>query len=238
MSPVRDGELRIIPVDGLGEIAAGDDIGALLVEAAAAHGTPVVPEDIVVVAQKIVSKAEGRVVAAETREDARAAALREARRVVRETADHLIVETQQGLVCANAGVDMSNVTEGTASLLPKDSDASARRIRATIEEQCGSPVAVIVSDTFGRAWRIGHTNVAIGSSGLAALRTYEGKLDPAGRELLITQIAHLDELASAAELVMDKLERIPVCVVRGYAWEPGEGSARDLVRPVSEDLFR
>ncbi|HYZ92774.1 MAG TPA: coenzyme F420-0:L-glutamate ligase [Actinomycetota bacterium] len=231
-------ELRIIPVDGLGEIAAGDDIGTQIVDAALAQGTRVMPGDVVVVAQKIVSKAEGRVIPASTREDARAAALREARRVVRETADHLIVETQQGLVCANAGVDMSNVSEGTASLLPRDPDASAQRIRRTIEQRCGSPVAVIVSDTFGRAWRIGHTNVAIGSSGLQALRTYEGKLDPAGRELLITQIAHIDELASAAELVMDKLDRIPACIVRGYEWAASDGSASDLVRPVSEDLFR
>ena len=232
------GDLRIIPVGGMGEIEPGADIGELVADAAAEQGTPIEPDDVVVIAQKIVSKAEGRIVAAESREEARAAALREARRVVRETADHLIVETHDGLVCANAGVDMSNVAEGTASLLPKDANSSAARIRATIELRCGAPVAVIVSDTFGRAWRIGHTNVAIGSAGLDALRTYEGQTDPAGRELLITQIAHLDELASAAELVMDKLERIPATIVRGYAWEPGEGTARDLVRPVGEDLFR
>ncbi len=223
---------------GLGEIEAGADIGALVAEAASAQGTVIEPGDIVVIAQKIVSKAEGRIIAAETREDARAAAMREARRVVRETPEHLIVETRQGLVCANAGVDMSNVAEGTASLLPKDADASAERIRASIEERYGSPVAVIVSDTFGRAWRIGQTNVAIGASGLNALRTYEGREDPAGRELLITQIAHLDELAAAAELVMGKLERVPATIVRGYPWEPGPGKAVDLVRPASEDLFR
>jgi coenzyme F420-0:L-glutamate ligase/coenzyme F420-1:gamma-L-glutamate ligase len=232
------GELRVIPVGGLGEIEAGADLGTLLCDAAGAQGAPIQPGDVVVVAQKVVSKAEGRIVAAETREDARAAALRESRRVVRETPDHLIVETHHGFVCANAGVDMSNVAEGTASLLPKDADASAERIRSTIEGLVGSPVAVIVSDTFGRAWRVGHTNVAIGSSGLLALRTYEGRVDPAGRELLITQIAHLDELAGAAELVMDKLERIPATIVRGYAWAPGDGHALDLVRPTAEDLFR
>jgi len=231
-------ELRIIPVGGMPEVEAGADIGALVVEAASASGTPIEPGDVVVVAQKIVSKAEGRVVMADTREEARAVAKREAKRIVRETQDHLIVETQQGLVCANAGVDMSNVPAGTVSLLPKDSDSSAQRIRSTIEASAGGPVAVIVSDTFGRAWRIGQTNVAIGSSGIGSLRTYDGQLDPAGRELAITQIAHIDELASAAELVMDKLERVPVAVVRGYAWEPGEGTARDLVRPASEDLFR
>lgn len=231
-------ELRVIPVAGMDEVGAGADVGALVCDAAESQGSPIVPGDVVVIAQKIVSKAEGRIVAADTREEARAAALREARRVVRETQDHLIVETHHGLVCANAGVDMSNVPEGRASLLPSDPDASAARIRATIEQRCGAPVAVIVSDTFGRAWRMGHTNVAIGSSGMDALRTYEGRTDPAGRELLVTQIAHLDELAGAAELVQDKLARIPATIVRGYTWEPGDGSAHDLVRPTNEDLFR
>jgi coenzyme F420-0:L-glutamate ligase/coenzyme F420-1:gamma-L-glutamate ligase len=228
----------VIPVRGLGEVEAGADVGELVCDAAAAQRTPIEPGDIVVIAQKIISKAEGRLVDAATREEARAAALREARRIVRETQDHLILETHHGLVCANAGVDMSNVAAGKASLLPKDPDASAERCRATIEQQCGAPVAVIVSDTFGRAWRVGQTNVAIGSSGLDALRTYEGLSDPAGRELLITQVAHLDELASAAELVMDKLERVPVTLIRGYSWEPGDGRAADLVRPTTEDLFR
>ena len=202
------------------------------------QGDAIEPFDVVVVAQKIVSKAEGRIIAADTRDDARAAAKREAKRIVRETAEHLIVETRHGLVCANAGVDMSNVAAGTAALLPKDPDASAARIRATLEARCGEPIAVIVSDTFGRAWRIGHANVAIGSSGMAAVRRYDGQVDPAGREIVITEIAHIDELASAAELVMDKLARIPVAVVRNYAWTPGPGSARDLVRPPSQDLFR
>lgn len=236
MSPPS--ELRVIAIGGLPEIEAGADLGAAVAEAAESQGTPIVPRDVVVVAQKIVSKAEGRVVPADTRDQARAVALREARRVVRQTPDHLIVETYQGLICANAGVDMSNVPAGTASLLPRDPDASAARIRTTLEASCGAPVAVIVSDTFGRAWRIGHANVAIGASGMDALRTYEGRTDPAGRELLITQIAHLDELASAAELVMDKLERVPVAVIRGYDWTAGGGRAADLVRPAHEDLFR
>ena len=226
-------EIRIIAVTGLPEVTAGADIAALIDDA-----TDVRPGDVVVIAQKIVSKAEGRIVPAHTRDDARAIAKREARRIVRETEDHLIVETHHGLVCANGGVDMSNVAEGTAALLPRDPDASADRIRATLEDRRGTPVAVIVSDTFGRAWRIGHTNVAIGSSGMNALRTYEGKVDPAGRELLITQIAHIDEIAAAAELVMDKLDRVPVAIVRGYGWEPGTGAARDLVRPPEQDLFR
>ena len=226
-------ELRVIAVGGMPEVGAGADIGALIADA-----VTIEPGDVVVIAQKIVSKAEGRIVPAETREDARAIAKREAKRIVRETADHLIVETHHGFVCANAGVDMSNVDAGTAALLPRDPDASADRIRRTLEERCGTPIAVIVSDTFGRAWRIGHANVAIGSSGIASLRTYEGKADPAGRELVITQIAQTDELASAAELVMDKLDRVPVAIVRGYRWTPADGNARELVRPPELDLFR
>jgi coenzyme F420-0:L-glutamate ligase/coenzyme F420-1:gamma-L-glutamate ligase len=236
MSPTA--EVRVIAIAGLPEIEAGADLGRDVAEAAEAQGTPIVPGDVVVLAQKIVSKAEGRVVAANTRAEAREVALRESRRIVRQTPDHLIVETHQGFVCANAGVDMSNVPGGTVSLLPRDADASAERIRATIEKRCGAPVAVIVADTFGRAWRIGQANVAIGASGMETLRTYEGRNDPAGRELVITQIAHLDELASAAELVMDKLERIPAAVVRGYEWRVGSGRAKDIVRPAELDLFR
>jgi coenzyme F420-0:L-glutamate ligase/coenzyme F420-1:gamma-L-glutamate ligase len=226
-------ELRVIGVRGLPEVGAGADIGALIADA-----VTVEPTDVVVVAQKIVSKAEGRIVPADTREDARAIAKREAKRIVRETPDHLIVETHHGFVCANAGVDMSNVLAGTAALLPKDPDSSADRVRRSLEERCGPPIAVIVSDTFGRAWRIGHANVAIGSSGIAALRTYVGQVDPAGRELVVTQIAQIDELASAAELVMDKLDRVPVAIVRGYRWTPAPGTARELVRPPEQDLFR
>ena len=212
---------------------AGADIGALI-----AGTAQVEVRDIVVVAHKIVSKAEGRIVAADTRDDAHAAAKREARRIVRETQDHLIVETHHGFVCANAGVDMSNVAAGTAALLPKDPDSSAARIRRTLEDSCGAPIGVIVSDTFGRAWRIGQTNVAIGASGLEALRSYEGMIDPVGRELRVTKIAHLDELASAAELVMAKLDRVPVAIVRGYAWEPADGSVQETIRPTELDLFR
>lgn len=229
MSP----ELRILPVEGIGEVVAGDDIAALILDV-----FDVEPHDVVVIAQKIVSKAEGRMIAADTREDARAAAKREARRIVRETPDHLIVETHHGFVCANAGVDMSNVPAGTAALLPKDPDASAERIRRSIVERGPSPVAVIVSDTFGRAWRIGHTNVAIGASGMEALRGYKGQFDAAGRELLVTEIAHLDELAGAAELVMNKLDGVPVAVVRGYPWAQAPGTVGETVRPASQDLFR
>ena len=226
-------EVRIIPVPGIPEVAAGADVGALIADAFAVE-----PGDVVVIAQKIVSKAEGRVVKAETREDARDAARREARRVLRDTPSYLIVETHFGLVCANAGVDMSNIDDGYAVLLPKDPDASADRIRRTLEERAAAPIGVIISDSFGRTWRIGQTNVAIGASGIAAVRDYRGQIDPAGRELVVTQIAHLDELASAAELVMGKLDRTPVAIVRGYSWGPSDAGAKELIRPMVDDLFR
>jgi coenzyme F420-0:L-glutamate ligase / coenzyme F420-1:gamma-L-glutamate ligase len=226
-------EIRIIPVEGLPEVAAGDDIGALVCDAAALE-----PRDIVVIAQKIVSKAEGRIIAADSRDDARAAAKREARRIVRETPDHLITETTHGFVCANSGVDMSNVAAGTAALLPKDPDGSAERIRKTIAARGVDPVGVIVSDTFGRPWRIGHTNVAIGSSGIEPFRDYRGHFDAAGREMQVTQIAHLDELAAATELAMNKLDGVPVAIVRGYPWSAGSGNVADTVRPTEMDLFR
>ena len=226
------GEIRIVPVEGLPEVAPGADIGAMIADAFAVE-----PGDVVVIAQKIVSKAEGRIIEAHTRDDARAAAKREGR-VVRESADVLIIETKHGFVCANAGVDMSNVDAGTAVLLPKDSDASAARIRKTLEERFGSPIGVIVSDTFGRAWRIGHANVAIGSSGIAPSRRYDGQLDPAGHELVITEIVQIDEIAGAAELVMDKLARVPVAIVRGYEWQVSDGTVQDILRPAHLDLFR
>lgn len=231
-------DIRIIPIAGIGEVVAGDDIGALVADAAAVGTTPVEAGDVVVIAQKIVSKAEGRLVPATTKEDGRAAARREARRIIRDTPSYLIVENLNGLVCANAGVDMSNVPDGFAALLPKDPDASAKRIRKTLEDRCGSPICVIVSDSFGRTWRVGQTNVAIGASGMDGVRDYRGHLDPAGRELMVTQIAQLDELAGAAELVMGKLDRTPVAIVRGYAWEASEGTAHELIRPVQDDLFR
>ena len=226
-------EIQVLAVEGMPEVVPGADIGRLVLDAATVE-----PGDIVVIAQKIVSKAEGRIVPAETRDDARAAAKRDARRIVRETPQHLIVETMHGFVCANAGVDMSNVPEGTAVLLPKDSDASAKRIRTTLEAERGSPIGVIVADTFGRPWRLGFTNVAIGASGIELLRGYKGQFDAAGRELLITEIAHLDEIAGAAELVMNKLDGVPAAIVRGYPFEPGDGAAKDIVRPAIDDLFR
>lgn len=247
-------ELRVFAVEGLPEVQEGDDLGALIVEAMRAQGTPPAAGDVLVVTQKVVSKAEGRVVdlaavepsafarqIAETWDkDARQVevVLRESRRIVRMDRGLLICETRHGLVCANAGVDASNAAAGRVVLLPEDPDASARRVRDRVRELTGCDVAVIVSDTFGRPWRNGLVNVAIGLAGMAALEDYSGQTDPAGYELRVTQMCWPDELAAAAELVMGKLDRVPVAVVRGLSWRPAEGSARELVREPEKDLFR
>jgi coenzyme F420-0:L-glutamate ligase / coenzyme F420-1:gamma-L-glutamate ligase len=241
-------ELRILPLAGLPEIRAGDDLGALI-----AAATELEEGDIVVIAQKIVSKAEGRVIRLdeiEPSERARKLAtedvdaqhieaiLRESKRIVRTRPGFVIAETQHGFVCASAGVDASNAPEaGTLVLLPVDPDASARAIRARLKEQSGRTVAVIVSDSFGRAWRQGTTDVAIGVAGIAPLLDLRGRRDASGYELQSTQIAVVDELAGAAELVMGKTDGVPGAVIRGL--EPrGNGTAQNLVIPAQRDLFR
>jgi coenzyme F420-0:L-glutamate ligase/coenzyme F420-1:gamma-L-glutamate ligase len=210
-----------------------------------------------VVTQKIVSKAEGRIVDLATvtpsetalelarinGRDARQieVALRETAKPIRLDMERgiLISETRHGFICANAGVDGSNLAEATeVSMLPIDSDASAAGIRAAVRERTGAEVAVIISDTFGRPWRQGQTNVEIGLAGMQAVRDYRGQTDSAGLVLVVTEIAVADELASAAELAMGKLDRVPAAVVRGYTFEPGDGRATDLVRPAALDLFR
>ncbi|HKP86000.1 MAG TPA: coenzyme F420-0:L-glutamate ligase [Blastocatellia bacterium] len=247
-------ELRIIGVPGLPEIAAGDDLPSLIARAARDAGIEIRERDIFVIAQKIVSKAEGRAVdlssiepsglarewAARYDKDARMieVVLRESKRIVRMERGVIISETHHGFVCANAGVDASNVAEDMVTLLPKDSDESARRIRAALEEIFGVRVAVIVSDTFGRPWREGIANVAIGVAGVAPLRDYRGQLDSHGRPLRVTVIAVADELASAAELAMQKSAGVPVVIIRGFDYTAREASARELIRPPEGDLFR
>lgn len=243
-------ELRIIPVSGLPEVREGDDVAALIAEAADLEDG-----DVVVVAHKVVSKAEGRVVRiaelepsplaqriAETDgRDARQveAVLREAARIVRMRPPLVIAETQHGFVCASGGVDASNAPEpGSLVLLPDDPDASAERIRAGLGDRTGRDVGVIVSDSFGRAWRQGTTDVAIGAAGVRVLLDLEGLRDAAGYELHATTIAVADEIAGAAELVMGKVDRVPVAVVRGLERALGNGSAAELVRPAANDLFR
>jgi len=248
-------EVRIVGVTGLPEIAPGDDIAALVLDAVMAQGTPLLDGDVLVVTQKVVSKAEGRLVELRTVEpsemareyahrwgkDARQVevVLREASRIVRMDRGVLIVETKHGFVCANAGVDASNTGRpGFVTLLPEDPDASAERIRAEVERRTGVRVSVIISDSFGRPWREGIDQVALGVAGLLPLRDYTGQADPDGYELRVTQVALADEMAAAAELVMGKLDRIPVAIMRGYAVPPGAGSGRQLLREPEKDLFR
>src|SRR5215203_991777 len=239
--------ISILPVAGLPEIGAGDDLAAMIVEAVALEDG-----DVVVVAHKVVSKAEGRVVSladVEPSERARELAagerdpreleviLGETVRVVRERAPLVIAETRHGFVCASAGVDHSNAPEGSVVLLPLDPDASARRIRDGIAGRCGRTVAVVVSDSFGRPFRQGTTDVAIGVAGLAPLLDLRGTTDRCGRELRSTQVAVADELAAAADLVRGKADGVPVVIVRGLA-PAGDGTTRELVIEPGRDLFR
>jgi len=248
-------ELHIIGITGIGEVQEGADLGQLIVAAANRQGTPLQDGDVVVVTQKVVSKAEGRVISLQDVQPSPQAqelaerlgkdprlvevVLRESRRVVRAERGVLITETHHGFVCANAGVDASNVAgEGYVSLLPRDPDASAETIRRRLEELTGAQVAVIISDTFGRPWREGHTNVAVGVAGMSPFIDYVGQTDPYGYVLRVTTMAVADELAGAAELVMGKLSRVPASIVRGFQFQPGPGNASQLVRPAEKDLFR
>jgi coenzyme F420-0:L-glutamate ligase / coenzyme F420-1:gamma-L-glutamate ligase len=231
------GSLTVIPVTGMTEIRPGDDLAGLIVR----HGQ-LADGDVVVVTQKIVSKAEGRLVEVDPDDPGARVDLieKEAVRVLRRRGELLITETRHGFVCANSGVDFSNVASGWAALLPEDSDRSARRIRDGIRGATGLEVGVIVSDTFGRTWRQGVTDVAIGCAGVAAVVDLRGTTDALGRELQATEVCVADEIASAAELVMGKASGIPVAVVRGVnpQWLRRGSVADEIVRSPAEDLFR
>jgi coenzyme F420-0:L-glutamate ligase/coenzyme F420-1:gamma-L-glutamate ligase len=231
------GPISLIPVPGLPEVRPGDDLAALI-----ADGASLATGDVVVVTQKIVSKAEGRLVAVDPDDPVshKAFVQAESVRILRRRGDLLMTETRHGFVCANAGVDLSNVERGWAALLPLDPDRSARQIRDGLRARTGAELGVIVSDTFGRTWRRGVTDVAIGAAGIAGVVDLRGTTDGLGRELAVTEVCVADELAAAAELVMGKASGIPVAVIRGVdpAWLR-EGSVREeIVRPYSEDLFR
>ena len=229
--------LQIFPVRGIPEIAPGADLAEMIASAIELRDG-----DVVVVTQKIVSKAENRFVAVDHNDPVakRKLAESEAVRVLRRRGEMVITETRHGFVCANSGVDLSNVEDGYAVLLPIDPDRSARRIRDRLRARFGVEVGVIISDTFGRVWRRGLTDVAIGTAGIAAIVDLRGQLDAMGRELLVTEVCVADELAGAAELVMGKASGVPVAVIRGV--EPSwlrESSVHDeIVRSAEEDLFR
>ena len=227
--------IRILPVRGLPEVVKGDDLAEMI-----ARVTELADGDVVVVTQKVVSKAEGRLVDLDPEVGHKPLVEAESVRVLRRRGDLVISETAHGFVCANAGVDLSNVAEGTAALLPVAPDRSARRIRDALRHHVGVKVAVVVSDTFGRPWRRGVTDVAIGCSGLKPIIDLRGTSDALGRELQVTEVAIVDELAAAAELVMGKAENVPVAVVRGVdpSWFGEGGVVDDVVRDHSEDLFR
>jgi coenzyme F420-0:L-glutamate ligase / coenzyme F420-1:gamma-L-glutamate ligase len=244
--------LKILPVDGVPEVRPGDDLPALIF--AAAQGL-FRSGDIMVVTHKIVSKAEGRLVnlgivepsafakefAVRYEKDPRQVevVLRESRRIVRMDRGIIISETHHGFVCANAGVDASNVPgDDTVCLLPLDPDASAARLQRNLFSRTGSEIAVIISDSFGRAWRQGITNVAVGVAGMNPLADYRGETDPHGHPLTASILAVADELAATAELVMGKTAGIPVAIVRGYPYQRGSGTGKDLLMEPERDLFR
>jgi coenzyme F420-0:L-glutamate ligase/coenzyme F420-1:gamma-L-glutamate ligase len=245
---------EVIGVEGIGEIRPGDDNARIVVEAAERQRTPLAGGDVVVLSQKIVSKSEGRLLrlpdvtpsqmattfAAGLGRDPRLieVILRESRRIVRMDRGVLVTETHHGWVCANAGVDQSNVDADVVALLPADPDGSARAFRDAVRARTRAEVQVIVADTFGRPWREGLVNIAIGVAGFAPILSYLGQQDPAGRPLQATILAIADELAGAAEPVMGKLDRIPAAIVRGLALVPSEEGSKALLRDPARDLFR
>ena len=247
--------LEIIAVEGLGEFRPGDPLGRLVVEACEHLGVALLAGDVLVLAQKIVSKSEGRAVdlrnVTPSSEALRLSAelddkdprlleliLRESRRIVAKGRSTIVVETHHGFVCANAGIDLSNIGVDRALLLPKDPDGSARRIREDVQRLTGTAVGVLITDTFGRPWRLGTTDVAIGVSGFGPLIDYRGQTDPYGYELKASVTAVADQIASAAELVMGKTSRVPAAIVRGCELPRRHGSAQELIRPAADDLFR
>ncbi len=247
--------ITAIPIPGIGEIRPGDSLPEILLAALAGNNLAFVPGDVLVVTHKIVSKSESQVVALESVKvspaarrwarrygyDARVVelALGDSRRVVRQRQGVLITQTAHGFTCANSGVDLSNVDGGhSAVLLPRDPDGSARRLYRALQKHLGFAVPVIITDTFGRPWREGLTEVAIGAAGMKVFRDFRAQRDPYGYRLRVSLEAVADELASLAGLACGKLSRMPACIIRGFAWEPGRGRGRDLIRPAKRDLFR
>jgi coenzyme F420-0:L-glutamate ligase/coenzyme F420-1:gamma-L-glutamate ligase len=230
-------ELRVFGLEGIGEVSAGDDLAAAILDAIAAGGERLVDDDIVVITHKVVSKQEGRVVEIPDEAAYRRLVEDESVDIIRRRGDLVIARTRHGFICANAAVDRSNVAAGFAVLLPLDPDRSAHRIRNRLEQATASTLGVIITDTFGRPWRRGLVDVAIGVSGVRAIDDLVGTTDTYGNVLQVTEVAVVDEVAAAADLVMGKATGTPAAVVRGLRIA-GNGRAADLVRPASEDLFR
>jgi coenzyme F420-0:L-glutamate ligase/coenzyme F420-1:gamma-L-glutamate ligase len=232
--------IAIHPVPGLPEICPGDDLAALLAKAMARAGLGPQPGDVLVVTHKAVSKAEGAVVPLEGDEETayRGLVLEQSAEILRRRGDLVIARTRHGFICANAGVDRSNAAPGTAVLLPLDPDRSAHGLRLALKHLTGVDLAVVVTDTFGRAWRRGLVDVAIGVSGMEVILDLRGTHDAQGRELKVTEVAIVDEIAAAADLAMGKAAGVPAALIRGLAVPRGEGRATDLVRPAAEDMFR
>lgn len=247
--------ISIIGVQGIPDIQKGDDLAGIIVEKVRRQKETIKDHDILVISQKVVSKSEGQIIqldsirssdfsrqiAIELQRDPRhvEVILNESKKIIRMRAGHLITETKHGFICANSGVDQSNIGKrNSVTLLPKKPDASADLIRKKIHQLTGKKVPIIITDTFGRAWRMGQVNFAIGVSGIKPIHDYRGKKDMYRRILHVTEIAVADELASAGELVMNKSDRIPVAIIRGYSYRYGRGSGKDLLRPEDKDLFR
>jgi len=235
-------ELHLFPIETVPEVRPGDDLGELIADAAAREGRELCTGDVLVVTQKVVSKAEGALVEIDPDDPLSHKPLveRESVRILRRRGDLIVSETRHGFVCANAGIDLSNIDRGYAALLPEDSDRSARRIRDSLRHRCGVDVAVIISDTFGRPWRRGLTDVAIGCAGIGAIVDLRGTEDSKGRELQVTEVCVVDELAAAADLIMGKARNVAAAVIRGVdeGWLR-RGSVHDeVVRTPAEDLFR
>ena len=230
-------ELHVLGIEGIGEVRPGDDLASMIGDAVEAMGSTFEAGDVLVVTHKVVSKQEGRVVEIPDEQTYRALVEDESAEVIRRRGDLVIARTRHGFICANAAVDRSNTAAGSAILLPIDPDRSAHRLRTLIGRRTGVEVGVVITDTFGRPWRRGLVDVAIGISGVAPILDLKGTTDTHGNELQVTEVAVVDEIAAAADLVMGKATGIPAAIVRGLD-VAGEGRATDLVRPASEDLFR
>lgn len=231
--------VTILPIEGIGEAKPGDDVATLIGDAIET-GSTLEDGDVLVVTHKLISKAEGRIVVLpDDGPDAhRYLVEQEAARIIRRRGPLVIAQTRHGFICANAGVDRSNAGYARAILLPEDPDRSANRVRLRLQHRFGVTIAVVVTDTFGRAWRRGLVDVAIGVAGMDAIDDLRGTVDTFGRPLEVSEVAVADEVAAAADLVMGKATGIPAAIVRGVSWEPSDAGVTPLIRPADEDMFR